>query len=129
MKILMINSVCGVGSTGRICTDIAEKLTQLGHECKIAYGRGNVPNHLEKYAIKIGTKFGTYLHGIISRVLDNTGFGSKFATKKFIKWVKLYDPDIIHLHNLHGYYINVEVLFNYLKSCNKKVFWTLHDCW
>ena len=45
MKILMINVVCGVGSTGRICTDLARKLESLGHDVKIAYGRGNVPGN------------------------------------------------------------------------------------
>ena len=50
-------------------------------------------------------------------------------TEKFIDWLKEYDPDVIHLHNIHGYYIHVPTLFNYLKMCNKKILWTLHDCW
>ena len=57
------------------------------------------------------------------------GFGSKLATIKFIEWIKKYDPDIIHLHNIHGYYINVEILFEYLRISGKKIIWTLHDCW
>ena len=129
MKVLMINVVCGIRSTGRICTDLATALEARGHEVKIAYGRENVPEQFQKYAVRIGTDLDVKLHGVKARLLDGAGFGSKRATDKFIEWVKEYDPDVIHLHNIHGYYINVEVLFNYLKECGKKVIWTLHDCW
>lgn len=129
MKILMINAVCGITSTGRICTDVADLLTEQGHECRIAYGRGKVPDKYLKYAVKIGSDIDTKIHGLSTRVFDNTGFCSVGATKRFIKWIKDYDPDIIHLHNIHGYYINIELLFGFLKEYNKPVLWTLHDCW
>lgn len=129
MKVLMINVVCGIRSTGRICTDLATALEEQGHEVKIAYGRENVPEQFQKYAVKIGSDLDVKFHGIKARLLDGAGFGSKIATIKFIKWVKAYDPDVIHLHNVHGYYINIEVLFDYLKACGKKIIWTLHDCW
>ncbi len=129
MKVLMINSVCSIRSTGRICTDIAKKLEQDGHECKIAYGRENVLDEYQKIAYRITSPSEVKLDGLKSRLFDNAGFNSKTATKKFIKWVEEYDPDLIHLHNLHGYYINVEVLFEYIKRKNKPVVWTLHDCW
>lgn len=130
MKVLMINSVCGIGSTGRICVDIAERLTLEGHECKIAYGRnGNVPNYAMPYAKRIGTDFDVKVHGLITRLFDAHGFGSRNATKRFVRWIKEYDPDIIHLHNLHGYYLHIGILFDALKKMNKPVVWTLHDCW
>lgn len=129
MKVLMINVVCGIRSTGRICTDLATALEAQGHEVKIAYGRENVPEQFQKYAVRIGSDLDVKLHGVKARLFDGAGFGSKRATEKFIKWAKEYDPDVIHLHNIHGYYINVEVLFNYLKECGKKIIWTLHDCW
>ncbi len=129
MKILMINSVCGRGSTGRICTDIAEMLEKEGHECKIAYGRASVPQKYQKYAVRIGNELGVNIHAALSRIFDDCGFHSHFATKKFVRWVKEYNPDIIHLHNLHGYYLNLEILFDYLRTCGKKIIWTLHDCW
>ena len=125
----MINVVCGIRSTGRICTDIASVLEAQGHEVKIAYGREIVPEQFQKYAIRIGSESDVKLHAIKARLSDSCGLGSKTVTKKFIEWVKEYDPDVIHLHNIHGYYINIEVLFDYLRSCGKKIIWTLHDCW
>lgn len=125
----MINVMCGIRSTGRICTDIADTLAAQGHEVKIAYGRETVPEKYQKYAVRIGSDFGVRLHGFRARLCDGVGFGSKSDTKKFIAWVKDFDPDVIHLHNLHGYYINIEVLFDYLRICGKRIIWTLHDCW
>ena len=129
MKILMINVVCGIRSTGRICTDLAAALEKEGHEVKIAYGREDVPEQFSKYAVRIGSKADNIRHGLKARLADGCGFGSVRATRRFIEWVKEYDPDVIHLHNLHGYYINIEILFDYLKTCGKRVIWTLHDCW
>jgi putative colanic acid biosynthesis glycosyltransferase len=127
MKVLQINSVCGVGSTGRIATDIHQILQEQGHESWIAYGRGEAKNC--ENTIKIGNKFDNYMHVAKTRILDQHGFGSRKVTEEFIKKVKKLDPDVIHLHNIHGYYINIEVLFSYLKEAKKKVIWTLHDCW
>lgn len=129
MRILMINVVCGIRSTGRICTDLATALEAQGHEVKIAYGREEVPEKFQKYAVRIGSVLDVKLHGVKARLLDGCGFGSKRATERFIDWVKEYNPDVIHLHNIHGYYINIEILFDYLRTCGKKIIWTLHDCW
>lgn len=129
MRILIINSVCGIRSTGRICTDLADALCKEGHEVRIAYGREIVPQKYKKYATRIGNTFSVKEDMLLSRLFDNAGFNSKTATKKFVAWIKEYDPDIIHLHNIHGYYLNVEILFGYLKECGKKIIWTLHDCW
>jgi len=129
LKVLFINEVCGITSTGRICTDIADLLEEQGHEVKIAYGRGTVPEKYAKYAVKIGSTVGVYIHALGSRILDNTGFYSKKATREFIEWAKDYDPDVINVHNIHGYYIHIGMLFDYLKKCGKPIVWTLHDCW
>ena len=122
----MINSVCGIGSTGRICTDLANELISEGHEVKIAYGRGKCDSKFSDYAVKIGSNFSEKLNGIKARLLDNEGFNAKRQTKKFLKWVKSFNPDVLHLHNLHGYYLNVELLFKWIKTRPKmKVLWTL----
>lgn len=125
----MINVVCGIGSTGRICTDIANQLNLYGHQVKIAYGRGKVPKEYQKYAKKVGSNFSVLLHCLLARFLDNAGFGSKIATRRFIKWVDEYKPDVVHIHNIHGYYINIKILFEYLKKTKVRVVWTMHDMW
>lgn len=127
----MINEECGTGSTGRICTDIAAALESDGNEVKIAFGRNAdiVPAQYNKYAVRIGNDIDLKIHGLITRAFDATGFGSMRATRKFIHWIYQFDPDIIHLHNLHGYYINIDLLFSCLKQLNKPVVWTLHDVW
>lgn len=127
----MINEECGTGSTGRICTDIAAALESNGNEVKIAFGRNAdiVPAQYSKYAVRIGNDIDLKIHGLITRAFDATGFGSMRATRKFIHWIYQFDPDIIHLHNLHGYYINIDLLFSCLKQLNKPVVWTLHDVW
>ncbi|MFZ7942500.1 glycosyltransferase family 4 protein [Neobacillus sp. 19] len=127
MKVLQINSVCGVGSTGRITTDIDKLLKDQGHESYIAYGRGSAINC--DTAIRIGNDIDNYLHVAKTRVFDEHGLGSVKATEDFIKKIEEVNPDVIHLHNIHGYYINIEILFDYLKSAIKPVVWTLHDCW
>lgn len=129
MRVLQINSVCGIRSTGRICTDIAQILEKTGHECKIAYGRENVPQKYQKYAVRIGNELGVRIDGLKTRFLDNAGMNSKVGTRSFIEWARAYNPDIVHLHNIHGYYINIELLFEFLKELDKPVIWTLHDCW
>lgn len=129
MKVLQINSVCGVGSTGRIATDIADLLLARGDECKIAYGRGSAPEKDKNLSVSIGTFRDNLFHVLLTRLFDAHGFGSRSATKKFLKWVDEYDPDLIHLHNIHGYYLNIPLLFDYLKKKEKPVVWTLHDCW
>lgn len=126
MKVLMINSVSGYGSTGSICVDIARELETVGNECFIAYG------HISrgyKSEFKIGTRFENHLHNIGSRLFGKQGYFSKNGTKQLVDFIKTYNPDVIHLHNLHGNYINLEILFNYLSIYTGKVVLTLHDCW
>lgn len=129
MKVFEINSVCGIRSTGRICTDIADSLINEGHECIIAYGREDIPERYKIISHKIGDDFDVKVHGAISRLFDASGFGSRNSTRRLIEFIKKYDPDVIHLHNIHGYYLNIEILFDYLKFSNKRVIWTMHDCW
>ena len=131
MRVLFVNSVCGIGSTGRICADLAGEYASLGYEVKIAYGRdGTVPDTCRQYAVRIGNDLDVRLHGIKSQLLDEHGLGSAGATEKFLKWADEYDPDILWMHNIHGYYINYELLFDWIKKRpNMEVKWTLHDCW
>lgn len=129
MKILMINSVFGIKSTGRICSDLAVELISRGHTVKVAYGKGNVPEHLKDIAVRIGSDTNVVMQALSSRILDNDGLGNKSATEKFISWVNEYDPDVIHIHNIHSYFLNYPILFDYIKKKQKRVIWTFHDCW
>lgn len=128
MRIYQINVVCGNGSTGRIAVDLSRFIQSYEGECRIAYGRGKCA--LEGIdCIKISSKTDTYIHALLTRITDRHGLYSKKATKKLIDDIKQYVPDIIHLHNLHGYYLNYEMLFAFLKDYNRPVLWTMHDCW
>lgn len=129
MKVLQINSVCGVGSTGRIATDLYKVMKENGIESKIAFGIGTAENIPQEDAFKFGNKFDYYVHNAVSRITDRAGFYSKINTLKLLKFIKSYEPDIIHIHTIHGYYVNIEILFNFLKEYKKPVIWTLHDCW
>lgn len=130
-KLVLINSSCGVGSTGKICTSIAEEYEEKGWEARVAYGRVDyVPDEYKKYAIRIGSRIDTIAHAIYTRITDKHGFSSRRATKIFLKWLSDYQPDLLWLHNIHGYYINIEMLFDWIKKQkNLEVKWTLHDCW
>lgn len=129
MKVLFINAVCGVGSTGRIVTDLLQELKNNGDEGKVVYAIEPVQNIKPEELIKVGNKVDYYIHNILSRITDKEGQYSKRSTKCAIRKIVEYDPDIIHLHNIHGHYINYVELFDYLKKSNKKIVWTLHDCW
>lgn len=125
--VLQINSVVNAGSTGRIAEDIGNLLIENGWKSFIAYGR--MANPSKSIPIRIGTKWDIYQHVLKTRLFDMHGFGSNHATRRFITQIEHIKPDIIHLHNIHGYYINIELLFSYIKAKNIPVIWTLHDCW
>ena len=130
MKVLFINSVCGIRSTGRIVAQLAEDYIKSGHECRIAYGREEVPENLRPMAIRIGSELSVKQNAVQARLLDNEGLNAKRATKQFLKWANSYNPDVLWLHNIHGYYLNIELLFDWIKSRPQmQVKWTLHDCW
>ncbi len=128
MRVLQINTTLNTTSTGRITEEIGQTLQKHGHESYVAYKRMG-PAGSTSSLMKIGNNLDVYLHGLKTRILDRHGFGSAKATRKLIGDIKKADPDIIGMHNLHGYYLNIEVLFNYLKEVQKPAVWTFHDCW
>lgn len=126
-KLLQVNSVVNSGSTGRIAEEIGLTAIATGWESYIAYGRNDRPSKSE--LIKIGNDWDIKLHGLQTRLFDRHGLGSKSATQDLVEKIEKIKPDIIHLHNIHGYYINIEILFKYLQNTNISVVWTFHDCW
>lgn len=128
MRILQINSFFTTGGPPGIVNGIYDTLKERGYECKIAAARA--PMYVPEDSIKIGSDFGVRINALKARLCDDEGLSAKRATKKLVEKIREYNPDIIHLHNLHGYYINIEILFDYLKNeFRGKVIWTLHDCW
>ncbi len=127
MKVLQINSFFSVGGPPRIMNGIYDTLKENGHECRIAAAREKMIYPQD--SIQIGSGRSVYVNALKARLLDDDGFSAKKATRILIGEIERYDPDVIQLHNLHGYYINVEILFDYLKQRGKPVVWTLHDCW
>ena len=126
MRILQVNTVYKSGSTGKIVKDLNNLIINDSHESFIAYSRGE---HSENNCIHIGNKLDMNLHALGTRIFDKHGLYSQRATINFVKKVEKLNIDIIHLHNIHGYYMNYPILFEYLKKTNKPVIWTLHDCW
>ena len=127
MKLLQINTTVNSGSTGRIAEDIGLEVIKAGNESYIAASIINRPS--KSNTIQIGTKFDKIKHGLTSRLLDRHGFGSVNATRKLLNKIEQINPDIIHLHNIHGYYLHIGILFTHLKKIQKPVVWTFHDCW
>lgn len=126
MKVVQINTTCGVGSTGNICMGISQILTENIIENYIIYS--SISNG---YNLGIKSSNNKYIkwQALKSRSFGNYGFNSNKATKKIIDILNNIDPDIIHLHNIHGHDCNIELLFNYFKKNKKKLVWTFHDCW
>lgn len=126
MNVLQINSVCGFGSTGRIMTDLHEALILNGFQSRVAYGRESksIPG-----AVRIGNRFDNYLHVLATRLFDKHCFASKNATINFLKSIDNCKPDLVHIHNLHGYYIHIGLLLEYFSKSKIPIVITLHDCW
>lgn len=123
-RILFINSVCGFGSTGRIVSELS-KIED--YDTLVCYGRKKDYANVNSY--KFANFFDNAFGAIRTILFDNNLNICTLATKRLIRKIKEFNPDIIHLHNLHGYYVNVEMLFKFLKEYNRPVVWTLHDCW
>lgn len=125
-KLLQINSVVNSGSTGKIVEQIGVLAIKNGYDSYIAGARRFSKS--KSKVIKISNKLSIFLHVARTRILGNHLFGSRRSTKNFIKIIDDIKPDIIHLHNLHGYYLNFPLFFNYLKCLNIPIVFTMHDC-
>lgn len=127
MRVLHINSF-GNLSTGKAMVENHRRCVSKGHKSVVAYARGTAPQDVP--SIVIGNRADRYAHALGTRFTDRTGFYSRKATLGLLDEIRAYDPQVIHLHNLHGYYVNIELLFNYLANeFGGHVYWTLHDCW
>lgn len=130
-KLLQINPVIRVNtSTGRIMQEIGELAMQNGWECHIAYSRGRDGiRECRSDIIPVGNKWSTAWHGIETRLFDRHGLASSHATRQFVRKIEEIRPDVVHIHNIHGYFLNYQILFDYLSKAGIPVVWTVHDCW
>lgn len=126
MKLCLINVTYKSGSTGRLTYQLHRYATEHGAQSSIVFGYGdqNAADGFSMYS-----KWGTHLHSFLSRKLCMQGLGSYIQTGRLVRYLKRTDPDVIHLHNIHGHYMHYPRLFRYLKKCKKPVIWTPHDCW
>lgn len=126
-RLVQINITANWGSTGRIAENLGKTIMEHSWESYIAYGTNML--FCSSHLYHIGNRGGIYRHVLQTRLFDRHGLGSQKATKDLIKYIEALKPDIIHLHNIHGYYLNYPILFKYLSQGNVPVVWTLHDCW
>jgi len=126
VKILQINSHYDQSGAGKIVACIHRELKKMGHDSMVAYGRGKETS--DEDVIKIGSKIEVAFEGLVTRYAGINGFTSWNATRDLVKRIKDFRPDIIHLHGLHGYYLNSEILFDYINKSNIPCVWTFHDC-
>ena len=126
MKILQINTVYKKGSTGKIAKALHDVGVEHGHQCLAAHRY-----HEEQYedVIAVSSWLDCHIHNRLARYTRLQGTYSYIKTMFFLRKVKRFSPDIIHLHNLHGSFINLKLLFHYIKKHHVSVVWTLHDCW
>ena len=129
MKVLIINRDIGTGSVGKICEDIYHVLKKEGNECKIAYAWKNKSNVPLIDLFPFCQKRSMFLNVLSARLFDNDGLSSQRQTKKLLKFIDDYKPDIIHIHGCYGYYMNIKLLFDYAKKTNIPIIDTLHSCW
>jgi hypothetical protein len=127
IRVLQISTVCGSGSVGRIMVDIYHTLEKNGDRALIAYGRQKAPDGIQ--AFRFGSGADMALHVLSTFFKGEHGFASAGQTRRLTEKIRQWDPDVIHLHNIHGFVLQVELLFAYLKEAGKPVVWTLHDCW
>ncbi len=125
MKILLVNVVNEILSTGRNCVEINSFLNSHGIECYTAYSYGNCTENSFKVASRIECKY----HALMSRLFGKQGYFSPISTKKIIEWIDNNQPDVVHLNNLHGNYLNVIDLLKYLAKKDIATVVSLHDCW
>jgi len=124
MRILLIDVNCKNSSTGKIVYDLYSSIRENGDEAAVCYGRGEKISEPGIY--KFGIDVETYFHALMTRITGYTGCFSPFSTHRLIKYIKKFKPDVVHIHELHAYFVNLSPLLNYLKKNNIKTVMTLH---
>lgn len=133
MVIAEINTVA-IGSTGKIMFDLAETAKRHGHTVYTysakTFRRGIKNDYPDRpYHTYYGSEYGNLVHKILGGITGFNGFFSVWSTRKLIRQLQRQKIDVLHLHNLHEFCLNLPLLFRYIKKEHVRVIWTLHDCW
>lgn len=128
-KYTILRFVSGLneGSIGRTAEQLSQLVQARGWRSFIAYSRLNLGSTSEVY--RVDNRFSTYFHAFLTRMFDMCGYGSYFTTKRLVHVIKKVKPDLIHMHIIHNYDINLKVLFDFLSKSGIPIVWTQHDCW
>jgi len=126
MKIIQVNASYGYGSTGMIVKEIQAACEKQQIECIVAY---SISSGIVHNGYCLGNWLSNKIHAVLTRICGMQGYFSVLPTFIFIRFLKKFNPDIIHLHNLHSNYVNLPMLLNYAHKENIPVVVTLHDCW
>ncbi len=126
MKILQINAVYRKGSTGRTCKELSEYINGTDNTCYSVYAYGSTDN---SYTHRMSTSTDIRFHSFMSRLTGKQGYFSVLSTKRLINYINDLKPDVVHLRNLHGNYINLPLLLEHLADKDIPTVVTLHDCW
>ena len=129
MKIMQINAVYGVGSTGIIVEDLHNLSMDCGMESYVAFSKSPYASQTIRNGYVVGRTIGKKMHALLCRINGRQAYFSRCSTKKLIRHIKTIQPDIVHLHNLHSNYLHLNLLLNYLSKTDISVVLTLHDCW
>lgn len=130
MVVVQINQTNKIGSTGKIMADLNDVITKHGHEGYMVAGYTLDDKVDSLYSLNEGNyAFAIRKNILISRISGKMGYRQEKETIKAIEWIDSKNPDVIHLHNIHGDWINIQLLFEYIKKKKIPVVWTLHDCW
>lgn len=124
MRILYINVICKHGSTGKITYDLYTQCKDDGHEAVVCYGRG--PKLKEPDVYKFGLDWETNVHALLTRLTGVNGCWSFFSTRRLLKFMDAFQPDVVHLHEPHAYFVNLQPLYDYFAKRNIPLVYTFH---
>lgn len=123
-RVLLIDVNCKFSSTGKIVYNLFKGLKEDGREAAICYGRGD--EILEDGIYKFGLDWETNIHAGLARITGYNGCFSPISTRRLIAYIEKFKPDVIHIHELHAYFVNIKPLLEYIKKKKIKVVWTFH---
>jgi putative colanic acid biosynthesis glycosyltransferase len=124
MKVLLIDVNCKKGSTGKIVYDLYTSLNASGNQASVCFGRGVKVNEPDIY--RFGLDWETWIHAALTRLTGLTGCFSWFSTRRLLRYMNKFNPEVVHIHELHGYFVNIKSVINYLKKHDIKTIWTFH---